>query len=143
MNHVSVSRSATTLVVMGAVLVSTACEDKRVAALHEGIPRDSAISVISHGVLPTAAPDSQFNVYTRARYLIGGKNYEVLYFTPNNEKAGKDAMPLKKLTPLVFVDNRMVGKGWEQWDSISTANKIPLQNRDSIAPANKTPVQKR
>ena len=129
MNHVSVSRSAMTLVVLGAVLVSTACEDKRVSELHEGIPRDSAISIISHGVSPTAKPDSQFNVYTRSRYLIGGKNYEVLYFTENNEKAGKDTVPLKKLTPLVFVDNRMVGKGWGQWDSISAANKIPLQKR--------------
>ena len=129
MNHVSVSRSAMTLVVMGAVLASTACEDSRVKELHTGIPRDSAISIIAHGVSPTAKPDSQFNVYTRSRYLIGGKNYEVLYFTENNEKAGKDTVPLKKLTPLVFVDNRMVGKGWAQWDSISAANKIPLQKR--------------
>ena len=129
MNHVSVSRSAMTLLVIGAVLVSTACEDKRVAELHEGIPRDSALSMISHGVSPDAKPDSQYNVYTRNRYLIAGKNYEVLFFTPNNEKAGKDTVPLKKLTPLVFVDNRMIGKGWAFWDSVSGANHIPLQKR--------------
>ena len=127
MNHVSVRRSAFTLAVMAAAIVSTACEDKRVKELHEGIPRDSAVSMLGRDLKPGASPDSLPNVYTRNRYLINGKNYEVLFFTPDNEKKGKDSVPLNKLTPIVFVDNRMVGKGWKYWDSLSAANKIPLQ----------------
>jgi hypothetical protein len=127
MNHVSVRRTALTLAVMGAAIVTTACEDKRVKELHEGIPRDSAVTKLSEDAKGGADPTP--NVYTSARYLINGKNYEVLFFTPNNEKKGRDSVPWSKLTPIVFVDNRMVGKGWQYWDSLSAANKIPLQKR--------------
>ena len=129
MNHVSVSRSALTLSVMAAVMVATACEDKRVKELHSGMPRDSVVNAISRDMKPGAPPDSLGNVYTRNRYLIAGKNYEVLFFTTNNEKAGKDTVPWKKLTPLVLVDGKLAGRGWDYWDSVSTANKIPLQKR--------------
>lgn len=129
MNHVSVRRSAVTMSVMTAVLMATACEDKRLKELHPGMPRDSVVNAISRDLNPAAPPDSFPNVYTRNRYLIAGKNYEVLFFTPNNEKAGKDSVPMKKLTPLVFIDSRFAGKGWGFWDSVSTANNIPLQKR--------------
>jgi hypothetical protein len=107
-----------------------ACEDKRVQAIDTGISRDSAISVISHDLPVNAKSDSLPNVYIRERYLMAGKNYEVLYFTPRNEKAqaGKDTV-WGKLTPIVLVDNKTVGTGWKVWDSISTANKIPLKKR--------------
>lgn len=129
MNHLSVRRSTLTLAVMAAAIVSTACEDKRVKEIHEGMPRDSAVSKLSEDLKPGGGPDATPNVYTSARYLINGKNYEVLFFTPNNEKKGRDSVPWAKLTPIVFVDNREVGKGWQYWDSLSTANKIPLQKR--------------
>ena len=129
MNHVSVRRSALTLAVMSAAIVSTACEDKRVKQLHEGMPIDSAVSKISEDAKPGSGAGTAQNVYTRSRYLINGKNYEVVFFTPDNEKPGKDSVEWKKLTPIVFVDNRMVGKGWQYWDSLSAANKIPLQKR--------------
>jgi hypothetical protein len=118
--------------VIGAVGVLTllvACEDKRISQLDTGITRDSAVSVLAQSI-KGAGSDSFPNVYTKERYLIQGKTYEVLYFTPNNEKAKtgpKDTIPWKTLTPLVFVDNRLVAKGWPGWDSISTANKIPVK----------------
>ena len=106
-----------------------ACEDKRVKELDTGITRDSAVSVIAQDLKPGSPSDSFPNVYKRDRYLINGKHIEVLYFTPNNEKVGKDTVPLKKLTPLVFVDFKLVGRGWEYWDSVRTANKIPIEKR--------------
>jgi hypothetical protein len=124
MNHFSVRRRITLLTALTGAVTLVACEDKRVKQLESGITRDSAVSVISHD-LRGSGPDSFPNTYTRERFLIGGKNYEILYFTPNNEKAGKDSIPWKKLTPLVFVENRLVGKGWPTWDSIAAANNIP------------------
>ena len=59
---------------------------------------------------------------------MNGKNYEVLYFAPNNQKFPKDSVAWKMLTPLVFVDNKLVGKGWPAWDSISTSLHIPLRD---------------
>jgi hypothetical protein len=105
-----------------------ACEDKRVSQLDTGITRDSAVSVLATKI-NGGGHDSLPNVYTQDRYRINGKTYDVLYFTPNNEKASKDSVPWGKLTPLVFVDNKLVAKKWSEWDSISKANNIPLKKR--------------
>ncbi len=123
MNDVSVRRGIM-VAGLGAVVLLAACQDKRVSKLDTGITRDSAVSVISPGA---KGRDSFPNVYKRERYLIGGKTYEVLFFTSHDEKEGKDTVANKKLVPLVFVQNKLVGKGWEYWDSLSTANHIPLE----------------
>ena len=130
MSHSFVRRS-TAIGALSLAIVLVACEDKRVSQLDTGITRDSALSVISHDIKPGSAtgPDSFPNVYMRDRYLISGKNYEVLYFTPNNEKiekAGKDTIPKRKLSPIVFVNNRLVGHGWDFWDSLAATLKIPV-----------------
>ena len=130
MTHVSVSRRMLVPCALVSAAVLGACEDKRVQAVDSGISRDSLVSVIAHDLPANAKSDSFPNVYIRERYLMGGKNYEVLYFTPNNEKAqaGKDTA-WGKLTPIVLMNNLTLGKGWKLWDSISTANKIPLKKR--------------
>lgn len=130
MTHSSVNRRIMLPCALAGAVVLVACTDKRVAAVDSGITRDSALSIISHDLPVNAKPDSFPNVYIRERYLMGGKNYEVLYFTPNNEKAkpGTDTA-WAKLTPIVLVNNLTIGKGWKVWDSISTANKIPLKKR--------------
>lgn len=130
MTHSSVSRRILVPCALAGAVVLAACEDKRVKAIDTGIARDSAVAILAHDLPPTAKADSFPNVYTRERYLIGGKNYEVLYFTPKNDKAqaGKDTV-WSKLTPIVLLDNKTVGTGWKIWDSISTANKIPLKKR--------------
>ena len=141
MNHSSVRRRAVLFAGLASATLVAACEDKRVKQLDTGITRDSAVSVIAHDLKPGLPTDSFPNVYTRERFLIGGKNLEVLYFTPENDKApppvngrapsaGPDTIiPYKRLTPLVFVDNRLAGRGWPYWDSVATANKIPLKKR--------------
>jgi len=124
----SVRRSFTALALTAAAISLVACEDKRVQQLDTGISRDSAVSVIAQEVKGSAS-DSFPNVYSREQYLTGGKHYEVLYFAPNNEKAGKDSVPWKNLTPLVFVENKLVAKGWTAWDSIAKATNIPIHAR--------------
>ncbi len=113
---------------LSALTLLAACEDKRVKAMDTGITRDSALSILTHETKPGAG-DTLPNVYTREKFLVGGKNMEVLYFTPNNEKVTKDTVPTRKLTPLVFVENKLIGKGWSKWDSISKANNIPVKQR--------------
>ncbi len=129
MNHVSVNRSALVLSIFATAVLSAGCEDKRVRQLDTGITRDSAVSVMSHDLKPGSPSDSFPNVYKRDLYLMGGKHYEVMFFTPNNEKQGKDSVQLKNLTPVVFVENRLIGRGWPFWDSVAKANKIPIQPR--------------
>ena len=128
-NHF-VRRRMLSLAALGSAITMVACgDDSRVKKLDAGITRDSAVTVI--GKDPKGGGRDSFpNVYKRDRYLIDGKSYEVLYFTADNVKITADSsVPPKKLTPLVFVDNRLVGKGWETWDSVSKAHKIPLVKR--------------
>src|SRR5204863_7844552 len=112
----------------GVLALLAACEDKRMSQLDTGITRDSAVTVLAQKIKGSGS-DSEPNVYTKERYLIAGKTYEVLYFTPNNEKIGKskDTLAWGKLTPLVFVENKLVAKGWPGWDSIATAHKIAVK----------------
>jgi hypothetical protein len=134
MNDLFVRRKAMCVAALSAASLLVACEDTRVKKLDTGITRDSAVSVISHDLKPGSPPDSFPNVYTRGQFLIGGKRIEVLYFTPDNEKHpyvnGKeikgDTIPLRKLTPLVFVENRLAGRGWDFWDSVAKVNKIAV-----------------
>jgi len=135
MSAYSVRRRAVLLAGLATATLTAACEDKRIKQLDTGITRDSAISVIAHDLKPGARPDSFPNVYFRERFLVAGKNFEVLYFTPDNDKlppptGGKprpiDSIPFKKLTPIVFVNNTLIGRGWKFWDSAATANKIEV-----------------
>ena len=112
----------------GVLAFLAACEDKRMSQLDTGITRDSAVTVLAQKIKGSGS-DAEPNVYTKERYLIEGKTYEVLYFTPNNEKVGKDTVPWKMLTPLVFVENKLMAKGWPAWDSIATANHIEVKKR--------------
>lgn len=128
MNDLFVRRRLLLLATLAATVALTACEDKRVKELSAGITRDSAMSVIAQTVRGGGS-DSFPNVYTRAQFLIAGKSYEVLYFSADNKKEHKDTVAMSKLTPIVFVNNLLVAKGWPAWDSISKANNIPLQDR--------------
>ncbi|HEV8446511.1 MAG TPA: hypothetical protein VGQ44_06815 [Gemmatimonadaceae bacterium] len=146
MIHSSVRRRTLLLAGLAAASLLAACEDKRVKELNAGISRDSAVNIIKQDLKPRAdqpgaPPDSFPNVYTRERFLIAGKNIEVLYFTPENDKApalvngrvpsaGPDTIiPYRRLTPLVFIDGHLAGRGWSYWDSVAATNKIPLKKR--------------
>jgi hypothetical protein len=126
MNPNFVKRRALAVVALSVAGLLVACgEDKRVKNLNAGITIDSAMAVIGKDAKGSVARDSFPNVYTRERYLIEGKNYEVLYFTPENQKfTPGDSVQLRKLTPIVFIDNTLIGKGWPAWDSIAAAHKI-------------------
>ena len=129
MHDFSVRRRALVVVGLSCAAVTAACEDKRVKQIDTGITRDSVMSVISQDLPKGSGQDSLPNVYLREPYLIAGKNYEVLYFTEHDEKVGKDTVPFSKLTPIVLIDNKVIGRGWDFWDSVSRANKIPLKKR--------------
>jgi hypothetical protein len=139
MHRYFVRRRALTVTALGIAVILAGCEDKRVKQLNLGITRDSAIQVIAQN-LKGGTHDIYPNVYTREQFLSNGKNYEVLYFTPNNDKnhprqrsgpadtAHTDSVPWKRLTPLVFVDNKLAAKGWSSWDSLSKILNVAPKN---------------
>ena len=123
-------RGALATAVAGAVLLAACGPDARVKDVDTGITRDSLLTIWSKN---TPGVDSLPSVYQRERYLISGRNYEVLFFSPTGRHAytgeRKDTIPWKDLTPVAMIDNKVVGKGWEYLDSLYTANKIPLKKR--------------
>lgn len=124
-------RRGTTFALFGLALTTlTACEDKRVRDLDTGITRDSAITALAQGARDASRPDSMPNIAHKERYFLGGKTYEVLFFSEDNKKGGRDTLDFKELTPIVMIDNIVVGKGWDYLDSLSKANNIPLKQRD-------------
>lgn len=117
------------LVAATSLVTLAACEDKRVKALDTGISMDSAVAILSPGAKQTVngIDTTSPNVAWEDRYLISGQNYQVVYFSPKNEKrSGRDSV-FKGTTPVVFIEGKMIGKGWEFWDSVSKVNKIPLK----------------
>ncbi len=128
------SVQARALLAIAGVVALTACEDKRVKAIDTGITKDSLMSVLATG--PSRNADSLPAIYRREQYLIGGKLYDVLYFhgdTARLTPQTKDTIQWKDLTPIVTIQNKVVGKGWPVWDSIATANHIPLKDRSEKA----------
>ena len=118
------------LAALGSAALLGACTDKRVKAVDNGITKDSLLTVIGK---QAPGVDSLPNVYTRERYLIDSKSYEVLFFSPTGKHlfvgVQKDTSPWKDLTPIAMIENRVAGKGWDFLDSLYAAHKIPLKKR--------------
>lgn len=120
-----VRRSTRLGLVLASVALVAACEDARVKAVDTGMTRDQAISELAKESGGTG-PDSMPNIYRRSEYLIEGKKYEILYFSEDNERAGRDTVDLRELVPIFLIDNKVTGKGWDYVDSVGAALKIPL-----------------
>ncbi|MEO6525716.1 MAG: hypothetical protein ABIP93_03755 [Gemmatimonadaceae bacterium] len=120
-----------TIAGLSALALLSACQDARIKEVDTGMTRDQLLNTIGKDAPPGI--DSLPNVYQRDRYLINGKNYEVFYFSESGKHAytgvQKDTIPWKDPTPIAMIDNKVVGKGWEFLDSLSSANKIPLKKR--------------
>lgn len=129
--HSRAGRRVVAQTALGVATLLSACEDKRVKAVEKGITRDSLLTVIGKDA---PGVDSLPNVYARERYLIDGKNYEIMLFSPTGKHNylgnQKDSIPRKELTPIAMIDNVVVGKGWEFLDSLYRANHIPIVPRE-------------
>lgn len=128
--HNFVRSRAFLLAALGGAALLGACTDKRVKAVDTGITKDSLLTVIGK---EAPGVDSLPNVYTRERYLIDSKNYEILFFSPTGRHlfvgVQKDTIPWSDLTPIAMIDSRVAGKGWDYLDSLYKAHKIPLKKR--------------
>ena len=142
--HLSSRSSARFWILLVAGGAVTACTDSRVKAVDTGISRDSAIKLLTMNAAPppskegpstmggVADPNAPANVYRRDQYLVNGVMTEILYFDPKNRHLGqldKDTVPWKDLTPVVLIQNKVVGRGWDVFDSVAKANKLPMHQR--------------
>lgn len=86
------------------------------ASLTVGISKDSAITAMG-GERPSRIDP----------YLTGGQYIEsMLYLRPGEAATGTDTIPDRERTPVVVINGLLTGWGWAYWDSVATANNIPV-----------------
>ena len=109
-------------VFVGLVLAAACMGDSTIRNLNAGISRDSTLKLL--GAVGT---DTFHNVYDYGNYIINGQALEFFYYDSKNRKFRRDTVERRKeLTPLVVVNQKLVGWGWPFADSVAGANAIQL-----------------
>lgn len=98
------SRAVLRSVVLGTLLLTTACGDSRLKNLSIGIDRDSVAAVMG-----SDAP------HRSESYLLEGRFWEIFYYT-RGDAAGSDSLPWRELSPVVLADSKVAGWGWDYWE---------------------------
>ena len=107
----------------GALALSACGPDKRIKELSAGISRDSMLTIIGQGATPTDDGGLP-NVYRSEEYLANGHMLQVLFFSPKNQREGRDSVAASKLTPLVLEDGILRAWSWAGYDSVAAANNL-------------------
>jgi hypothetical protein len=97
---------------LAAALAACSSGDARFEQLTVGITKDSALKVMGSQAPARTDP-----------FLTEGRFIEVMYFAPAGTA---DSLPDREMSPLVTVDGKLVGWGWETLDSVAAATKIPV-----------------
>lgn len=120
MTRTALRRMAPAVALLAAVAACAPREDPRLKDLSVGISKDSAITVMG-GERPSRVDP----------YLIGGQYIEaMLFIRPGTQPVGVDTLPDRERSPVVVINGNVAGWGWGFWDSVATANKIPLSPPD-------------
>lgn len=99
------------VLLLGAALAGCGSSDARLKQLTVGITRDSVLKVM--------VPQNPDRI---DRYLANSQSIEALYFARPGVDSG--STPDRQMSPVVLVDGLLMAWGWEQWDSVATANRI-------------------
>lgn len=112
-----------------AVLTFVACKDPRLDKLSENITRDSALRILAADAAPG---DSVPHIYRESQYLMNGRMYRVVFYTPTDRKQqtdtlhGGERLEERRLTPLVFVNDTLTGWGWKHWEEVAATINVPV-----------------
>lgn len=120
----------------GLTVLLAACGPDDVGAaklkvLKENTSRDSVLQVMGTGPLVGTGVNSLrvVNGFRHQIYLVSGKQYEVLWY---REKPGsiEDKIVRETETPLVVVDNKLVGHGWKFYGDYAAKINLPNPARE-------------
>jgi len=101
--------------VVGGAMALVGCErgNRRVETLTVGIGKDSALALMG-GQATVVGP-----------YLVNSQYIETFLFPIDGKTDSVSLMP-RNMTPIVVVDEKLVGWGWVYWDSVAAANRIEV-----------------
>jgi hypothetical protein len=104
----------------------TACQDARLRALETGMAKDSALAVLAEGK-PMKA-DTIPNVYRHTRYFMDSKEIDIFMFDPKNRKMWEEPnVTNEELTPVVMIDGKVDGWGWDHMEDVTSKYRIVLR----------------
>jgi hypothetical protein len=124
------------LAAAGLAIMLAACGSDDVGAaklkvLKENASRDSVLLVMGTGPLVGTGVNALrvVNGFRHQIYLVAGKQYEVLWY---REKPGaiEDKIVRETETPLVVVDNKLVGQGWKFYGDYASKMNLPNPGRE-------------
>ncbi len=99
-----------------ALLALSGCErsDPRLEQLAVGMAKDSVLAVMG-GEKPQRVDP----------YLNNGQYVEAMLY-PRMGKADSVSLRDRNMTPVVVINGKLAGWGWNYWDSTAGANNIPV-----------------
>lgn len=125
MPHSPRARVATFSSAVGVLLMLSACQDRRVRQLDVGMSKDSVISIVGEGA---PAGDTLPNLYRHNQYFVESKMFDIYLFDEKNRKAWLDPeVRDQELIPLVLVDGKLAGTGWDYMDEVSSKYRIQVR----------------
>jgi hypothetical protein len=110
-------------VALGLALGACNRGDPRLDELTVGMSKDSTLNLL--GIGTPERPES---------YLINGQMIETVILRREGADGPLDSLTTEQYTPLVMVDNKLAGWGWQYWDSVRAANNIRSGADTSTAP---------
>ncbi len=100
-----------------------------------GMTRNEVLSRIGTGPLTAVGTDSArlINGFRHMRYFSAGKNFEVIYF---REELGSVSDPVEQKleTPIVLVDEKVLGTGWQFYVDAMKTYGLPTPLLEKVAP---------
>lgn len=103
-----------------------ACQDARLRSLESGMAKDSALKVLAEGK-PMVA-DTIPNIYRHTRYFMDAKEIDIYMFDAKNRKMWEDPdVTNDELTPVVMIDGKVDGWGWDHMEDVTSKYRIVLR----------------
>jgi len=104
--------------VLVAALAGCERADPRLEQLTVGIGKDSVIAVMG-GERPNRIDP----------FLYQGQYIETMFF-PRQGKTDSASLTDRKMTPVIVINGKLTGWGWNYWDSAAAANRIAVPPKE-------------
>lgn len=95
------------------LMILAACADARLEKLTLGMNKEAVASAIGD------AP------HRTATYFTAGKSWDLQLYSRSSADQ-KDSIVWRKMSPVVFIDDKAVGWGWSWWSGEAAKEKIAM-----------------
>ncbi|HEY4321332.1 MAG TPA: DUF3192 domain-containing protein [Gemmatimonadales bacterium] len=106
-------KSLRAIAALAALSVLAACSDARLEKINLGMSKEQVATAMGD------APHRSLG------YLTQGKNWDVQLYARTSVEA-TDSVLWRKMSPVIFIDDKAVGWGWSWWGNRAAKEKIEM-----------------